>query len=95
MIWQMQVVKVTTYMDRGVARRSIHWQDGNVKGVADSHCSVTGKPLGDTDRYCAWHCRKHGHFSTMVSHLLDQYARHEISEPEMLAVFRMWSVFED
>lgn len=85
----MDIVKVTPYEDRGLLRKRIEWVDGKVRGVADTHCAITGVSLGANYTLCVRHCRWMGHYSREVNHIIMQYTKGEISEQDMLAFFNL------
>jgi len=91
----MQIVKVTPYEDRGLLRRRIEWVAGETCGVADTHCAITGVPLGPNYTRCVVHCRQFGHYSRPVCATIERYLHDELSEQEMLAFFVRHSQYPD
>jgi hypothetical protein len=62
----LDIYDIQSYEDRGIKRYRIAWRDGDASGIADSHCSLTGVPLGDSYTECVNHCREHGQYSKEV-----------------------------
>lgn len=91
----MEIVKVTAYEDRGLLRRRIEWRDGETTGIADTHCAITGAPLGPNYTRCVIHCQRFGHYSADVNTVIKQRTKDEISEQDMLALFLSWSRYPD
>jgi len=81
----MEIVKVTPYQDRGLLRYKLEWQDGDVRGVADTHCALTGHRLGANYSLCVRHCRMFGHFSKDMSHQIGLYTLNLIDAATLAA----------
>jgi hypothetical protein len=91
----MQIVNVTTYIDRGLLRKRIEWVDGDEKGVADTHCAVTGVPLGPNYTYCVKHCRQFGHYSNALCARIQDLTTGAISQSQLVAFIRLADRFPD
>lgn len=91
----MEIVKVTAYSDRGLLRHRIEWVDDHNRGVADSHCTLTGRPLGANFTQCVRHCREHGHFSVELSGKIGELALGHIDAAIVAAFVRAHTVYPD
>lgn len=91
----MHIVKVTPYRDRGLLRHHIEWVDGDSRGVADSHCALTGASLGANWTLCVRHCRMHGHYTFDVNTLIGLVAMKLIHPADLALHIRKNNVYPE
>lgn len=91
----MEIVKVTHYEDRGLLRAKIEWVDGESRGVADTHCTLTGQALGPNHTLCVRHCRGFGHFSRDANAMVGKLVAEKITQAEMDHFMRTRTRFPD
>lgn len=91
----MEIVKVSHYEDRGLLRTRIEWADGDSRGVADTHCALTGVPLGPNHTLCVRHCRYYGHYSKDVNEQLGKLLREEITAADLAVFLRQRTCYPD
>ena len=76
----IDIYDIQPYQDRGIRRYKLFWRDGDASGRADSHCSITGVPLGDSYTACVAHCREYGHYSVEVNARFHEFALMRLKE---------------
>lgn len=76
----LDIYDIQPYEDRGIKRYKLYWRDGNARGRADTHCSLTGVPLGDTYNECVAHCREYGHYSLETNARFHEFALMRLKE---------------